>query len=207
MIPLWIASFNSKKINEFKSIASLTSLPLVFHLAQEIPAYSPPPETGNTFYENALIKAKSLKSVKSDVWVLADDSGLEVEALGGLPGVYSSRYAGPKATDAENLNKLLKILHLKGVSDRRARFHCSLVAISPTGEIKHFQAQLPGQIATSPKGQMGFGYDPIFIPEGQNQTLAELGPAFKNQHSHRARAFKAFVDDLSLMLNPKKGVS
>jgi XTP/dITP diphosphohydrolase len=205
MILLWIASFNSKKMSEFKALAAASGLPLELHLASELVAYSAPPETGNTFYDNALIKAKSLKAVKPEFWVIADDSGLEVEALGGLPGVHSARYAGPKASDAENLNKLLKILHLKGVTDRRARFHCSLVTISPAGEIKHFEGQLQGQITTAPKGQMGFGYDPIFIPEGQTQTLAELGPAFKNQHSHRARAFQAFLEHLKSSTHPEKG--
>lgn len=195
---IWIATGNKGKVSEFKLLLQeLNDLgPLEIHTQNEIKAFTPRPEDGKTFEDNARIKAKSLKAVKPGVWVIADDSGLEVTALGGLPGVHSARYAGPKASDSENVAKLLKMMLLKNAQTRSAQFVCSLVIYSPTGEEFVLKGELKGTIASKPLGQHGFGYDPIFIPEGQNQTLAELGAGFKTTHSHRAIALKQFIQKI-----------
>lgn len=192
---LWIASHNSGKIKEFQNL--LGEFPHI-HVksAGEISAYSAPAETGATFLENARIKAKSLRSVRNQDWILADDSGLEVEGLGGLPGIHSARYAGPKARDSENIAKLMKMMQIRNVSNRNAQFKASLVIYTPTGEEWNFEGLLKGTISQKVAGLFGFGYDPIFIPEGQTKTLAELDPGYKNRHSHRALAFKEFLAKL-----------
>lgn len=188
---LWIASSNKGKIAEFQIL--LKEIPdLKLHLQSEISGFTPMPETGATFLENARIKARSLRAVKNNVWVLADDSGLEAEGLGNLPGVHSARYAGPKASDSENVAKLLKMLSLRS-QNRKARFVCQIVVFTPQGEEWTFEGELKGQISTKPSGQMGFGYDPVFVPDGQTQSLAELGPGYKNRASHRSLATQAFV--------------
>lgn len=183
---LWIATGNQGKLNEFKML--LNKLPLELHSQKELSTFYPRPETGKTFLENAQIKTRSLHAVQNTHWVLGEDSGLEVKGLGNLPGIHSARYAGEKAADSENVAKLLKMMQLKAVQDRSAQFTCSMLLISPTKEEFIFEGVFAGTIAKAPKGNQGFGYDTVFIPEGQTQTLAELGLAFKNQHSHRARA-------------------
>ncbi len=192
---LWIASSNTGKIKEFQNL--LFDFPTVHVRTQnEISGFTTREENGDSFLANARIKAKSLRSIKNEAWVLADDSGLEVLGLGNLPGIHSARYAGPKARDSENIAKLLKMMKIRNVSDRTAQFKAALVAISPTGEEFTFEGLMKGLISTQVVGNHGFGYDPIFIPDGQNQTLAELGPGYKNQKSHRALAFKQFLDIL-----------
>ncbi len=189
---LWIATGNKGKVREFELL--LKEHPEVkIHTQAELSAFTPRPEDGKTFIENARIKARTLRSVKNSHWVFGEDSGLEVEGLGGFPGIHSARYAGPKASDSENIAKLLKMMSIRAVANRNAQFKCALVAFTPDGEEKIFEGTLKGQISAKSMGQMGFGYDPVFIPEGQTQTLAELGPAYKNQHSHRAQAFKEFL--------------
>lgn len=183
---LWIATGNQGKLNEFKML--LNKLPLDIHSQKELPTFYPRPETGKTFLENAQIKTRSLAAVQNTFWVLGEDSGLEVKGMNGLPGIHSARYAGEKAADSENVAKLLKMMQLKAVQDRSAQFYCSMVLISPTREEFVFEGVFKGTIAKAPKGNQGFGYDTVFIPEGETQTLAELGLAYKNQHSHRARA-------------------
>jgi XTP/dITP diphosphohydrolase len=191
-LDLWIASHNSGKIKEFQNL--LGEFPHIkVRSAGEISAYSAPAETGATFLENARIKAKSLRSVRNQDWILADDSGLEVEGLGGLPGIHSARYAGPKARDSENIAKLMKMMQIRNVSNRNAQFKASLVIYTPAGEEWTFEGLLKGTISQKVAGLFGFGYDPIFIPDGQTKTLAELDPGYKNRHSHRALAFKEFL--------------
>lgn len=186
---LWVATGNSGKLNEFKMLLNkLVSAGLSLHAQSELPVFSPPPENGDSFVANARIKARALKAVKPGAWVVADDSGLMVEGLGGLPGIHSARYAGAKASDAENNAKLLKMMTLRPMENRKAAFVCALVAFDPSGKEHVFEGRLSGEIAKAGKGTLGFGYDPVFIPEGQTQTLAELGPAVKNQVSHRAKA-------------------
>lgn len=183
---LWIATGNQGKLNEFKML--LNKLPLDIHSQKELSTFYPRPETGKTFLENAQIKTRSLHAVQNTHWVLGEDSGLEVAGLGGLPGIHSARYAGEKAADSENVAKLLKMMQLRAVQDRSAQFTCAMVLISPAREEFVFEGIFKGTIAKAPKGNQGFGYDTVFIPDGQSQTLAELGLAFKNQHSHRALA-------------------
>ncbi len=190
---LWIASINTGKIKEFQNL--LHDFPQIQVRTQnEISAFTSPEENGDSFLANARIKAKALRSIKNQDWVMADDSGLEVVGLGNLPGIHSARYAGPKARDSENIAKLLKMMQIRNVTDRTAQFKAVLVVISPTGEEFHFEGVLKGKISTKAAGIHGFGYDPVFVPDGQTQTMAELSPGFKNQHSHRSIAFKLFLE-------------
>lgn len=191
---LWFATTNLGKLAEFKFIIEHTLKSSAIKSIQDLSSYASPAETGKTFMENARIKARALRAIKNQHWVIAEDSGLEVSGLGNLPGIHSARYAGPKAQDIENVSKLLKMIQLKAVADKSARFCCALVAYSPEGEIFECEAHLKGSISKLPAGSSGFGYDPVFIPEGQNETLAQLGPAFKNQNSHRAQAIRNFIE-------------
>jgi XTP/dITP diphosphohydrolase len=149
-----------------------------------------PPETGTTFLENARLKALHVhRATDAPAWVLADDSGIEAAALGGAPGVYSARYAGESATDAQNLAKLLHAL--RGRDDRRVRYVAELVAVSPEGRELHARGELRGALAAEPRGDGGFGYDPAFVADGETCTVAEMSAAEKDAISHRARAAAA----------------
>lgn len=193
---IWVATGNKGKLQEIQLL--LKEIPnLKLHSQGEINGFSTRPEDGKTFLENARIKTRTLKSVKNQNWVIGEDSGLEVEHMNKLPGIHSARYAGPKASDSENVAKLLKMMAIKPMPNRNARFVCSLVVLSPTGEEWNFEGEMKGTIAKAPAGNLGFGYDPIFIPEGQTQTLAQLGPGFKNQNSHRAHALRQFLQKLT----------
>jgi XTP/dITP diphosphohydrolase len=140
-----------------------------------------PDESGDSFLANARIKALYARAhAPPDVWVAGEDSGIEVAALGGWPGVRSARWA------EDGVSRLLA--ELAGVADRRARYVCELVALSPDGEEVRATGTLEGEIALEPRGEEGFGYDPIFVPAGESRTVAELGNAWKAEHSHRARA-------------------
>jgi XTP/dITP diphosphohydrolase len=159
-------------------------------VGEELPA-----ETGETFYENARAKALHGRALcEPDRWTIGEDSGLEVVALGGRPGIYSARYAGPGATDEENVRKLLD--ELRGVSGegRRARYVSELVCISPELEELHGSGTLQGRIADDPRGHEGFGYDPVFVPAGEERTVAELGDAWKARRSHRAAAAAGLLE-------------
>jgi len=151
-----------------------------------------PPETGTTFEENALIKARAARAATGEV-VIADDSGLEVDALGGRPGVYSARYAGEDATDGENLERVLADLAgaVGGEGSGTARYVCVIALIDDEGE-HLFRGTCEGRLIQEPRGDGGFGYDPAFIPEatgpGDDRTMAELSPAEKNAISHRGAA-------------------
>jgi XTP/dITP diphosphohydrolase len=146
-----------------------------------------PPETGGAYYENARIKA-AFGREHAPGWVLAEDSGLEVAALGGRPGVLSARYA-PEGAPA--IAKLLA--ELESVEERRARYVSELVLLSPAGAELRGTGTLEGRIAFAPVGGEGFGYDPVFIPDGEERTVAELGNDWKREHSHRARAAHALL--------------
>lgn len=197
---LWFATGNSHKLAEYKVLLQelLTQGKVQIHHQNEISGFSQRPEDGKTFIENATIKARTLAAVKNNHYVLGEDSGLEVFAMDGLPGVHSARYAGPKARDSENVAKLLKMMQLKAVQDRSARFVAALVVYTPKGEVWKFEGELKGKITKTPTGQHGFGYDPVFAPDVQpdgaaSKTLAEVGSGFKVQFSHRAIAFKQFL--------------
>jgi XTP/dITP diphosphohydrolase len=141
-----------------------------------------PPETGASYYENALAKAEFGRGVRPGEWILGEDSGIEVAGLGGRPGIHSARWA------AEPVAALLAELRDVGGEGRRARYVCELVCLSPAGSELRGTGTLEGRIAEEPRGDEGFGYDPIVVPDGETQTVAELGNAWKAEHSHRARA-------------------
>ncbi len=143
-------------------------------------------ETAATFAGNARIKARAIAPRHPGAWVMADDSGLEVAALGGAPGVRSARYAGRDGDTPANNALLLR--NLAGVADRRAHFTCALAVIAPDGAEKVFEGRCFGRIAEAPSGGGGFGYDPLFIPDGRDVSFAALPPAEKNAISHRGRA-------------------
>ncbi len=187
---IWVATGNQGKLNEFKMLLNrvISEKGLTLHSQNDLPVFSPPPENGDTFLANARIKARALKAVKPGCWVMADDSGLAVEGLGGLPGIHSARYAGPKAADAENNAKLLKMMAIRHVANRNASFICVIVAFDPSGQEHVVEGKMDGQIAIAARGTTGFGYDPVFIPAGETKTLSELGLAHKNKISHRAQA-------------------
>ncbi|MBK7843342.1 MAG: RdgB/HAM1 family non-canonical purine NTP pyrophosphatase [Bdellovibrionales bacterium] len=188
---IWVATENKGKLSEFKLL--LDPLKLDIHSQSELSYFSPPPENGDSFLANARIKTRALKALKKEFWVVGEDSGLEVEGLGNLPGIHSARYAGPKAGDRENVAKLLKMMELRSFTNRKARFKCVMVAYSPDGQEHVMEGLLQGELAKKATGTSGFGYDPVFIPEGQTKTIAELGLAFKNQVSHRAQALQQLV--------------
>lgn len=192
---LWIATGNKGKLSEYKLLLRELADLKIFSQG-EIASFTPRPEDGKTFEENARIKAKTLRAVKNTAYVLGEDSGLVVEGLNGLPGIHSARYAGPKASDSENVSKLLKMMTLKPMQNRNAKFVASVVVYTPAGEEWVFTGEMKGTIASKPAGLHGFGYDPVFIPEGQTQTLAELGTGYKNQHSHRTQAVKQLLAKL-----------
>ena len=146
-----------------------------------------PPETGATYYDNAVLKAR-FGHEQTDGWVLGEDSGLEVEALGGRPGVLSARFA-PEGAPA--IAKLLS--ELEGVEGRRARYVSELVLLAPDGRELRGTGTLEGRIAKEARGEEGFGYDPIFIPDGEERTVAQLGNDWKAERSHRARAARALL--------------
>ncbi|MEN9975404.1 MAG: RdgB/HAM1 family non-canonical purine pyrophosphatase [Verrucomicrobiota bacterium] len=142
-------------------------------------------ETGATFLDNARLKALGISS-RVEGWVLSDDSGLEVDALGGAPGVTSSSFGGVEGDHARNNTRLLG--EMRGQSERGARFRCTMVLARGGHEEAHFQATVEGRILDAPQGEHGFGYDPLFIPIGYDKSFAELGDAVKNTLSHRSRA-------------------
>lgn len=127
---------------------------------------------------------------------MGEDSGLTVDGLGGLPGIHSARYAGPKAADAENVAKLLKMMTIRRVATRKASFVSTIVAYDPSGTEHIYEGALEGEIAPAARGTAGFGYDSVFIPSGETMTLAELGLAYKNKVSHRAKAIAKLIEDL-----------
>jgi XTP/dITP diphosphohydrolase len=150
-----------------------------------------PDEAGETYYENARAKAAFGREVgPADAWMLGEDSGIEAAGLDDGPGVRSARFAA-----GDPVGRLLAALD--GVADRRARYVCELVALSPAGEERRGTGVLEGAIAGGPRGSEGFGYDPVFVPNDETRTVAELGDAWKREHSHRARAARALVAALA----------
>ena len=189
---LWIATGNKGKVEEFKLLLKNYKL----YFLKNIPHYQEPEETGSSFAENASIKAQSLKKHKPSKWVLGEDSGLEVPALNKAPGIYSARYAGPKATDKENLDLLLKNMKYLKEEKRSAAFISHIVALSPEGKSYSVQGKVEGHITYEPIGTEGFGYDPIFIPKRETKSFAQLGVEYKNTHSHRAKAVQMLLQQI-----------
>ena len=173
-----LASGNRHKLEELRAALPGWQLDL---LATELEY---PPEDGATYYENARAKAVfGREEAEPEEWVLGEDSGIEVAALGGRPGIASARWA------ADGVARLLE--ELDGIDDRRARYVCELVALGAGGEERHGTGILEGTIATERRGDEGFGYDPVFVPTGETRTVAELGNDWKRVNSHRARAAAA----------------
>ncbi|MCS7150536.1 MAG: RdgB/HAM1 family non-canonical purine NTP pyrophosphatase [Caldimicrobium sp.] len=197
---LLIGTTNRGKIREIAE--ALKDLDLDIKGLNDFPNIPPPEETGSTFLENAFIKAKYYAEY-TGLLTLADDSGLEVEALQGRPGIRSSRFAGPNATDEENINLLLKLLTDVPEENLKARFVCLMVCYHPTGRFIGAEGLWDGKIARKPRGSFGFGYDPVFLVGEFNyqKTAAELPLEIKNQLSHRAKALKKLKDMLPWFLN------
>ncbi len=196
---LYLATGNPHKVDELSRVIISAGLDIEVLPGSKIGILPPFEETGDTFRDNAFIKARALRPLISpDGWVLADDSGLEVDALNGMPGIRSARYAGEDATDADNKRKLLEELNGVPDAERTARFICSLALIGPGEDEQLFQGVCNGVIVKEPRGSQGFGYDPLFQPEGYDKTFAELGPSVKDTVSHRARALTDLVDWLKL---------
>jgi XTP/dITP diphosphohydrolase len=186
LISLRVSTRNAHKVREITAILGSSFKVSDLSALISMPEIA---ETGETFEENATLKAVAV-SQASGGWVIADDSGLEVDALGGAPGVYSARYSGSEATDLSNNALLLKNLQDVRGKERRARFRCVIVLARDGRKLAAFDGVVEGIIANQPKGIEGFGYDPLFIPEGLCQTFGELPAVTKNRLSHRAKALE-----------------
>jgi len=186
MRSLVLATRNPGKVREIESI--LADSRWSFSSLQSFPDVETPAETGATYAENAILKAR-FYAIATGVCALADDSGLEVEALSGAPGVFSARYAGANASDADRRALLLSELAKVSDLNRRARFVAAVAICDAEGTVLNVSEGIcDGTIISSPRGNGGFGYDPLFVPDGFNQTFAELADDVKNIISHRARA-------------------
>jgi len=190
-----LATSNPGKVREFQILLAPMGLEII---SQSDLGVSSPEETGLTFIENALIKARHAARM-TGLPAIADDSGLVVPALNGMPGLYSARYAGLNASDGENVVRLLNDMAMLSDHDRIGYYLCAMTLITqPTDPAPVIaQAGWPGRIGFEPKGTVGFGYDPIFIPEGSDRTAAEMDPDVKNAQSHRALATAALIQQLS----------
>jgi len=186
---LLVATNNPGKVREFREL--LADLPFAITFPDECGLTLEVAETGQTFEDNARLKAKAYARA-TGLLTLADDSGLEVDALAGAPGVWSARYAGARASDSDRVSKLLSALERVPVGNRSARFRCVVAVASPEGSVQTAEGVCEGEIGVEPRGKHGFGYDPVFVVRGQGgMTMAELPPRLKNQISHRARALSA----------------
>ena len=191
---LLVATGNAGKVRELSQL--LADAPLRLRLLTDFPDIPEAIETGKTFAENATIKAIHYSTL-SRLLTLSDDSGLAVDALGGAPGVYSARYAGTQATYDDRMARLLGEIESNVDDERRARFVCVIALAEPeTGALETFEGRCEGRIAHAPRGTGGFGYDPIFIPDGFEQTFGELPDEIKQNISHRARALAKAVSFL-----------
>lgn len=198
MMKLVIATRNKHKLEEIRAIFSPDALDL--SSALDFPDIPDVVEDGLTFEDNAIKKAATL-ACATGCWALADDSGLEVEALEGRPGVYSARYAGEPADYEANNRKLLA--ELQGQSNRRAHFRCVVALADPSGKTRVVQGRCDGVIIDRLRGRAGFGYDPLFVPDGYTETFAEMSAEVKNRISHRARALAEAKQAWGLLLNPE----
>ena len=185
------ATNNEHKLDE---ITKISKGKLEILSLSDINCHEEIPETGDTLKENALIKAKYVKD-KFGLDCFADDTGLEVDALDNAPGIYSSRYAGPNCDPEDNMQKLLQNLH--GLENRKAQFR-TVIALILNGNEHYFEGVVKGEINHQKEGSNGFGYDPIFMPSGYNQTFGELSDEVKNGISHRAVAMEKFIAFLGI---------
>jgi XTP/dITP diphosphohydrolase len=189
-----VATFNRHKAAELNALLALPAVTLL--TLSDWPGAASPEEHGATLIENARIKARAAVET-TGLPAIADDTGLEVDALGGAPGVHAARYAGPEASYAENVARLLRTLSGVPAKRRTARFRTVCVAAWPDGREVSAEGVLEGVIVEAPLGANGFGYDPVFVPEGETRTYAELSDEEKNAISHRARAVKELREKLA----------
>jgi XTP/dITP diphosphohydrolase len=186
---LAIASGNPGKIREILAICA--DWPVAWRTALDDPEPWPDvEETGESYLENAALKAVAVGRALG-VPAVADDSGIEVDALGGAPGMHSARYAGATATDEQNLAKLIDAIRDVPNEERSARYRCVALVAAPDGATRSAEATCEGTLVTEARGRGGFGYDPVFVPEGETRTMAELSAREKDLISHRGKAFRA----------------
>ncbi len=199
MLKLLIASNNPGKLYEFQRLAGLPGIELINPQQAGLGHNFEVEETGSTFEENAILKARKYSGA-TGLHALGDDSGLEVEALGGEPGIYSKRYAGENATDPQRISFLLEKMKEIPSGKRAARFVAALALAAPDGSILEIKiGYCPGQIAFNPRGTNGFGYDPIFLVEDSGRTMAELSNLEKNLVSHRGNAARLLTPALQAL--------
>lgn len=194
---LLVATHNQGKVNEYRLL--LAELPVSVTYLDAEGITQEVEETGRTLAENAILKATAYARA-SGLWTWADDSGLEVDALNGAPGVFSARYAGPGAGDRDRYRKLLDALAGVPWSERAAQFRCTVAISSPEGRVRTASGECSGLIAFGPAGAGGFGYDPVFYLPAHGCTMAQLAPEEKNRISHRARAAQSALHVLEEML-------
>jgi XTP/dITP diphosphohydrolase len=186
---LVVASHNNGKVREIREL--LEPYGIVPIGAGEL-GLPEPDETETTFEGNAVLKARAAADASRRV-ALADDSGLAVDALDGAPGIYSARWAGPSKDFGFAMNRVEKELHTRGAKNPTAKFVCALALAAPRGEILTFVGEVKGHLTFPPRGEKGFGYDPIFVAEGMKETFGEIEPPTKHGMSHRARAFAKLI--------------
>lgn len=194
-----IATKNKGKAKEFERLFSKYGMEVKTLI--DFPDVPDIEETGETFEENAIIKAEAIAKLANS-FVVADDSGLVIDALGGRPGVYSARYAGAEKNDEDNIDKVLSEMEAVNEEERTARFYCALAMAGPDFETITVNGTCEGMILNERRGSEGFGYDPIFFVPSEGKTMAEMSPERKNELSHRAAAMKnlePYIEKLSLM--------
>ena len=184
-----VASHNAGKVRELAELFAPYGVDCVSAASLGLPE---PEETGASFAENAVLKAEAAANV-SGMTAIADDSGLEVAALGGAPGIHAARWGGEARDFGLAMQRVHRELEAKGATDLRANFTCALALAAPAGPARVFEGKAFGTLAWPPRGRRGFGYDPIFVPEGYTQTFGEMAPAEKNALSHRMRAFEKLM--------------
>jgi XTP/dITP diphosphohydrolase len=193
-VEIVLATRNKGKIRELERIFAST-LPGVKLLGTDaFPDLADVAETEDTFEGNALLKARAVSHF-TNLPAIADDSGLAVDHLGGAPGIFSARYSGVHGDDQANLNKVLR--EMDGVSNRKAQFVCAAAFVAPRGYELVLRAEMVGNLIDAPRGEKGFGYDPIFIPIGFNQTTGEMDPELKDSISHRGKAMRELAEEIS----------
>jgi XTP/dITP diphosphohydrolase len=191
----YLASGNAHKVAELQALANASGLAVKIRSAREVGGMPAVVEDAGTFVGNARKKAQAVRPLlPPDSWALADDSGVCVDELGGEPGVESAYYAGPQGDAAANLAKLVAVMKGVPLERRRAQFRCVLVAIGPKSEEHVFEGECAGRLLDTPRGGAGFGYDPLFVPDGYRESYAELGDDVKNTISHRARAWRKLAE-------------
>ncbi|HYI59674.1 MAG TPA: RdgB/HAM1 family non-canonical purine NTP pyrophosphatase [Microlunatus sp.] len=199
-----LATHNGKKLAELRRLVEAAGLPVVVLGLGDLPPYPEPAETETTFEGNALIKARAAVAETGRI-TLADDSGLAVDRLNGMPGVRSARWAGSGSGDVANNDLLLRQLDDVPDPHRTAHFICAMALVSPDGREVVRHGVVDGRLLTAPRGENGFGYDPLFVPDGYEQTTAELDPSVKDAISHRGRAVRAILVDLQDWLDATGG--